>query len=143
MASPPPVAPSAPPYAAPNAREHVLDLSLVPRKPEAPLGPPELRLFADEAGQRVEPYAPPPAPASGPAAPRAATGPSDFTRMLTPVDAPPIAPPAPAVKPNAKPTAPAAGGRKPSLLPLMLVVTFALVSAAALILYFLLRGPAH
>ena len=139
MASPPPVAPSAPPYAAPNARQDALDLSLVPRKPEASLGPPELRLFSDESGQRVEPFAPPPAPSSAPAA-RGSSGPSDFTRMLTPVEAAPVAPPPAAVRPNAKPEAAPAGGRKPSLLPLLLVVTFALVAGAALILYFVLRS---
>ena len=139
MASPAPAAPSAPPYAAPNARQEPLDLSLVPRKAEVSLGPPELRLFSDEAGQRVEPFAPPPAPASAPAS-RGASGPSDFTRMLTPVEAPMAQPPRPAAKPNAKPDAAPAGGRKPSLLPLMLVVTFALVAGAALILYFVLRG---
>jgi hypothetical protein len=58
--------------------------------------------------------------------------------MLTPVEAPPAAPAAPAPKPNAKPEQ-AAGGRRPSLLPLILVVMFAFVSAAALILYFALR----
>jgi diguanylate cyclase len=140
MASAPPPAPSAPAYGAPNARRE-LDLSLVPRQPESSLGPPELRLFSDEAGQRVEPFAPPPAPASAAApAPRGATGPSDFTRMLTPVEAPRAAPaPAPPPRPAAKPDGAPAGGRKPSLLPLVLVVTFALVTAAALILYFVLR----
>ena len=59
--------------------------------------------------------------------------------MLTPVEAPPVAPAPPAVKPNAK-AEPAAGGRKPSLLPLLIVLMFAFVSAAALILYFVLRG---
>lgn len=141
MASAAPPAPSGPSYGTPNARQ---DLSLVPRKVDAPLGPPELRLFEDEAGQRVEPFAPPPAPASASPLPSRASGPSDFTRMLTPVDAPPAAPPTPTIKPNAKPAAAAAGGgRKPSLLPLILVVTFALVAGAALILYFVLRSPAQ
>jgi hypothetical protein len=137
------MAPSAPPYAAPNANQNVSELSLVPRKVEASLGPPELRLYANETGQRAEPFAPPPAPASGAApAPRGAIGPSDFTRMLTPVEAPPVAPPAPPARPNAKADAAPAAGRKPSLLPLILVVTFALLAGAALILYFVLRPPA-
>ncbi len=100
------------------------------------MGPPELRLYANEAGERVEPYAPPPVPSSAPA-PRA-SGPSDFTRMLTPVEAPPSAPPPPAVKPTAKPDA-GGGGRKPSALPLIIVLNVALIAAVALILYFVLR----
>ena len=99
------------------------------------MGPPELRLYANEAGERVEPYAPPPVPSSAPA-PRA-SGPSDFTRMLTPVEAPPSVPPPPAVKPTAKPDA--GGGRKPSALPLIIVLNVALIAAVGLILYFVLR----
>jgi hypothetical protein len=100
------------------------------------MGPPELRLYANEAGERVEPYAPPPVPSSAPV-PRA-SGPSDFTRMLTPVEAPPSAPPPPAVKPTAKPDA-GGGGRKPSALPLIIVLNVALIAAVGLILYFVLR----
>jgi len=100
------------------------------------MGPPELRLYSNEAGERVEPYAPPPVPSSGPV-PRA-SGPSDFTRMLTPVEAPPSAPPPPAVKPAAKAPEPG-GGRKPSALPLIIALIVATVAAAALILYFVLR----
>jgi hypothetical protein len=76
-------------------------------------------------------------PSTAPA-PRA-VGPSDFTRMLTPVDAPSSAPSPPPAKPNANPQGGAAGGRKPSALPLILVVTFAFVTAAALILYVALK----
>lgn len=100
------------------------------------MGPPELRLYANEAGERVEPYAPPPVPSSAPL-PRA-SGPSDFTRMLTPVEAPPSVPPPPAVKPTAKPDA-GGGGRKPSALPLIIVLNVALIAAVGLILYFVLR----
>jgi hypothetical protein len=100
------------------------------------LGPPELRLYANEPDDRAEPLAPPPVPLGAPA-PRV-SGPSDFTRMLTPVEAAPAAPMAPAVKPNAKPDQ-AGGGRRPSLLPIILVVMFALVTAAALIVFFALR----
>ena len=99
------------------------------------LGPPELRLYANEAGERVEAHAPPPVPSGAPA-PRS-SGPSDFTRMLTPVEAPPSSPAPAAVKPSAKPDA--AGARRPSALPLIIVVTFAFVAAAALILYVALR----
>jgi len=99
------------------------------------MGPPELRLYANEAGERVEPYAPPPVPSSAPA-PRA-SGPSDFTRMLTPVEAPPSVAAPPAVKPTAKPDA--GGGRKPSALPLIIVLNVALIAAVGLILYFVLR----
>jgi hypothetical protein len=108
---------------------------MAPRGSDASAGPPELRLYSDEAGERVEPYAPPPVPSSAPP-PRA--GPSDFTRMLTPVEAPNSAPPPPAVRPNAKPE-PAGGGRKPSMLPLLIVVMFAFVAAATLILYIVLK----
>jgi hypothetical protein len=100
------------------------------------MGPPELRLYSNEMGERVEPYAPPPVPSAAPQ-PRA-SGPSDFTRMLTPVEAPPSAPPPPAVRPAAKPDA-AGGGRKPSALPLIIVLIVALVAGAALILFFALR----
>ena len=100
------------------------------------MGPPELRLYSNEAGERVEPYAPPPVPSSPPV-PRA-SGPSDFTRMLTPVEAPPSAPPPPSVKPAAKPEAPG-GGRKPSALPLIIAINVAVIGAVALILYFVLR----
>ena len=99
------------------------------------MGPPELRLYANEAGERVEPYAPPPVPSSAPV-PRA-SGPSDFTRMLTPVEAPPSVPPPPVVKPTAKPDA--GGGKKPSALPLIIVLNVALIAAVGLILYFVLR----
>ena len=109
---------------------------MAPRGYDASAGPPELRLYSDEAGERVEAYAPPPVPSSGPA-PRA--GPSDFTRMLTPVEAPNSAPPPPAVRPNAKPEPAAGGGRKPSMLPLLIVVMFAFVAAATLILYIVLK----
>ena len=110
------------------------------RGPDSPsLGPPELRLYANEPGDRAEPLAPPPVPPPARApAPRGTLGPSDFTRMLTPVTAAPAPPVAPAVKPNAKPDQ-AAGGRRPSILPIILVVMFALVTAAALILFFALR----
>jgi len=101
------------------------------------MGPPELRLYSNEMGERVEPYAPPPIPSSAPL-PRA-SGPSDFTRMLTPVEAPSSAPPPPAVKPGARPDQ-AAGGRKPSALPLIIVLNVALVVAVGLVLYFVLRG---
>lgn len=109
---------------------------MTPRAPEA-AGPPELRLYENEGGERVEPYAPPPVPSGAPA-PRA-LGPSDFTRMLTPVEAPSSAPTPPAVRPNASAAPAAAGGRKPSTLPLLIVVMFAFVAAAALILYIVLK----
>ena len=108
-----------------------------PRGSEASGGPPELRLYSNEAGERVEPYAPPPMPSGAPA-PRA-LGPSDFTRMLTPVEAPPAAPAQPAVRPNARPEPAAGGGRKPSMLPLLIVLMFAFVAAASLILYIVLK----
>lgn len=109
---------------------------MTPRASDASSGPPELRLYENEAGERVEPYAPPPVPSGAPI-PRA-SGPSDFTRMLTPVEAPSSAPTPPAVRPNASPQ-PAAGGRKPSMLPLLIVVMFAFVAAATLILYIVLK----
>jgi hypothetical protein len=99
------------------------------------MGPPELRLFTNDAGDRVEPYAPPPVPSSAPLA--RASGPSDFTRMLTPVEAPPAAAAPPPVRPNAKPDAPA--GRKPSILPLIIVLNVALIIAVGLLLFFALR----
>ena len=101
------------------------------------MGPPELRLFSNEAGDRVEPYSPPPVPSSGPM--HRASGPSDFTRMLTPVEPPPAAPAPPPVKPNAKPDAAGGGGRKPSVLPLIIVLNVALIAAVGLILYIVLR----
>jgi hypothetical protein len=101
------------------------------------MGPPELRLYTNEVGDRVEPYAPPPIPSSAPA-PRA-SGPSDFTRMLTPVQAPPAAPAPPPVKPNAKSDAAGGGGRKPSIVPLIIVLNVALIAAIGLILYIVLR----
>ena len=59
--------------------------------------------------------------------------------MLTPVEAPTAGAPPPAVRPNAKPEPAAAGGRKPSMLPLLIVVMFAFVAAATLILYIVLK----
>jgi hypothetical protein len=163
MFAPPPAAPTAPPFAAPQAPQYGAPAppafpsapsfagpgaaspfdapSMTPRTPppgsHAPsLGPPELRLYSNEAGERVEPHAPAPVPSSAPAA--RASGPSDFTRLLTPVEAPPAAPAPPAVKPSVK-AEPAGGARRPSALPLIIVVTFAFVAAAALILYVALR----
>ena len=130
--------PTAPPFAAPRGASpfDAPSMSPSPRGDAQSLGPPELRLFANEAGERVEPHAPPPVPSSGPA-PRA-SGPSDFTRMLTPVEAVPSTPAPAAVKPAPK-AEPAAGGRRPSMLPLIIVIMFAFVSAAALIVFFALR----
>jgi hypothetical protein len=134
--APPPLAPAGPAFAAPPAAPLYGSSPMTPRGPDSPVGPPELRLYSNEPGERAEPYAPPPLPSSAPA-PRA-VGPSDFTRMLTPVEVAPSAPAPPAVKPNARPDA-AAGGRKPSLLPLIIVLMFAFVAAATLILYFVLK----
>jgi len=135
--SAPPAATPAP-FAAPPASLQFGGPSLTPRSPGASLGPPELKLGdANEMGERVEPHLPAPVPSSAP--PPRASGPSDFTRMLTPVEAPKAAPAAPAVKPNAKAEG-AVGGRKPSLLPLLIVLIFAFVAAAALILYVVLRN---
>jgi len=58
--------------------------------------------------------------------------------MLTPVEAVPSTPAPAAVKPAPK-AEPAAGGRRPSMLPLIIVIMFAFVSAAALIVFFALR----
>jgi hypothetical protein len=58
--------------------------------------------------------------------------------MLTPVEAPSSAPPPPAVKPAPKPDA-AGGNKKPSALPLIIVLNVAAIAAVGLILYFVLR----
>jgi len=129
--------PSGPPFAAPSSDQSFGATPSTPHGTDSPLGPPELRLYANEANERAEPYAPPPMPSAAP--PPRALGPSDFTRMLTPVDPPSSAPSPPPAKPNANPQAAAAAGRKPSALPLILVVTFALITAAALILYVALK----
>lgn len=127
------------PYAPPQppgpvtAMPHAPPLQ-APGPTPAGLSPPELRLTNDIA-ERAQAYAPPPLPAAAPQP----VGPSDFTRMLTPVEPPAPAPAPPPLRPAA-PAGSTGGARKPSLVPLIIVLNIALVAGAALILYFVLRG---